>query len=1083
VWIRIYITFALLAATLPAADIILQHADRMVTDLSGEHTRIKLYGNIRIVHENRILRSGFADWDKKAGRVKFVGNVVLSDTLQRIYTDTLFYRRDDRFAVGIGNVRFERIDSTLIVTGGHGTYDGIVERLEMEIEPHLTSIDTIDSTLVDLDAHILIYEIRPDKGTAIDSVFVVITEQDTSKPVTYINSDSLIFYPNRDEIRAYSNVVVRQEDTRVTADSIAYFRNAGRIILSGNPVLSQGTNRLVGNRMILELKRGELDRLFVYGSQMEDIPPMGFWHPPEDSFGTLTESEFTAREMVFEFENNKLSLAHLIREATANYYPWPDDSLRRENNTTSGDSIVVWFVDNSMDSVEVHRNAEGMYIVEHLNADSARTVASTETLFYDGDYMSLSRARETVAIQGSGRLRYGDLGLDAGNIIYDIDTKVLKAEPSVEEDSVFDYPVLMDSKQTMEGRKIVYNIETGRGRMLAISTELDMGFFHGRLVHKARGETLYVANSDFIPCECETARTHFKSDRMKLIPRDKAVARNIVLYISRLPVFAIPFFVFPVESGRRSGLLTLDIGQFQKGERFVRNVGYYWAASDYWDCQAGFDFNEESGWVFRGKTNYSLRYKLNGNLSASYEFERHTEFLETTGSDRWSVSGSHLQYLWPNATLSGRASYVSDKEFLSDAEYDPQDRMQRTLSSNLAYSQSFDWGNVSLNAERTENLVSGRITTYLPKLRVSRYSRPLFEPEIELDRRFYHNLSLSINGLGVHYRLDDSTTAERHTGLQSDQSVGMPFSIGPYLSLNPSASGHLVTIDEDRDSVAWPVRFTYGASVSANTNLYGRFPFHGFAGVQSVKHDVSPSVSFSWAPEFEDAGNFYSFGGISPGYSSKKKSMGFSLTQDFSIQTAVDTLSSGRKIRLATVTTRGSYDFLAESRPLSDLSTSIRTSPFNWLSMTAGFTHSLYTETGDEISTFRLISRNLTTEFSHRGNIEYGDTLTGIERSYNLSLSHYLSESRSGGYSSMTHWLKGRASVFITRNWRVDYTHYYDIEAGNTVSEEFSIWRDLGCWEATFIWVPSGYRQGWHFRINIKNIPDIKIEGTRGNVR
>ncbi|MCD6502594.1 hypothetical protein J7L01_08315, partial [bacterium] len=69
------------------------------------------------------------------------------------------------------------------------------------------------------------------------------------------------------------------------------------------------------------------------------------------------------------------------------------------------------------------------------------------------------------------------------------------------------------------------------------------------------------------------------------------------------------------------------------------------------------------------------------------------------------------------------------------------------------------------------------------------------------------------------------------------------------------------------------------------------------------------------------------------------------------------------------------------------------------------------------------------------------------------------------------------------KNWRVRYSHYYDIENGRKVSDEFHIWRDMGCWEGTFIWVPSGFRKGWYFRINIKKLPDIKIEGTRGNVR
>lgn len=1070
----------LLATVLTGADIILHHADNMITDLAGGQTRVRLSGNVYLEHEGRDLRSAFAFWNKNAGQIRFIGNVILVDSLQRIYTDTLFYRRDDEYALGKGNVRFERHDSSLIITGGRGTYNGITERLTMELSPHLVSVDTVDSATIDLDAELFLYDTRAERGIAVDSVYVVIQEKDTTRPPVYIRADSMVFYPNRNQVYAYGSVRVRQEETVVTADSIAYYRKAERIEMHGDPVLRQDNNRLTGDKFILELEDGALTRMWVYGPPDGSDQPMGFWRPPEDSLQELPESWFTAQSMLFEFEESELRLAHLIHEATATYFPWPEDSLKRESNRTSGDSLAVWFGDDGLDSIEVHRGATGRYMMEEFSSDSFRNIVSKDSIGYSGEFLALSEEQQTVAIQGSGAVRYKDMGLDAGNILYNFETNILEATPIELEDSTVGKPVLFDKNETMTGKKITYNIDTRRGRMVQANTEVDLGYYKGRVVHKAAGDTLYIAKSEFIPCECETARTHFISDRAKLIPKDKAIARNIVLYIGRLPIIGVPFFVFPIRSGRQSGILTFDIGQFQKGQRYVRNIGYYWAPSDYWDMQASFDYNEETGLVLRGKTQYALRYRLNGNIAASYEIERQREFMETTGSNRWSLSGSHVQHLWPGASITGSASFVSDLDYLTDIEYDPQTSMQRNLTSNLAFSQNQDWGSISANVQRSENLINGVVTTYLPKLRLSKYSRAIFTPESELDRKFYHNLTLSATGLAVHYRLSDSTGTEDHTGFQGDFGTSLPFSLGPYLSLTPNANAHFAIIDQDADSSAWPARFTYGASVNATTNLYGRFPLGGFLGIETFKHDVVPSLSFSWSPDFSDASNFYSFGGISPGSSSEEQHLNFSLRQDFSFETPEDSISQSRRIQLLTLTSSGSYDFLSDTRKFSDISTTIRTSLFRWLSLTGGLTHSLYSETGNEISGLRLLSRNLTTEFSYRGNLAYGDSSDVIERDFKVSLSHYLADNYAG---STTQWLKGNISIYPTKNWRLEYSNYFDVESGETVSEEIRLWRDLGCWEGSIVWVPSGYRKGWYFRVNIKKIPDIKVEASRGRAR
>ncbi len=71
----------------------------------------------------------------------------------------------------------------------------------------------------------------------------------------------------------------------------------------------------------------------------------------------------------------------------------------------------------------------------------------------------------------------------------------------------------------------------------------------------------------------------------------------------------------------------------------------------------------------------------------------------------------------------------------------------------------------------------------------------------------------------------------------------------------------------------------------------------------------------------------------------------------------------------------------------------------------------------------------------------------------------------------------------FTAKWKISYDIYYDLENSKKISDGVSLTRDMHCWEGIFNWVPSGSRKGWYFRINVKDLPDVKIEGSKGRVR
>jgi hypothetical protein len=71
--------------------------------------------------------------------------------------------------------------------------------------------------------------------------------------------------------------------------------------------------------------------------------------------------------------------------------------------------------------------------------------------------------------------------------------------------------------------------------------------------------------------------------------------------------------------------------------------------------------------------------------------------------------------------------------------------------------------------------------------------------------------------------------------------------------------------------------------------------------------------------------------------------------------------------------------------------------------------------------------------------------------------------------------LQGTLNFDITKNWKVSYGKYYNLKAREMVSESYSVYRDLHCWEARFSSTRSGVYWSYEFRINLKAIPELKV--------
>ncbi len=509
----------------------------------------------------------------------------------------------------------------------------------------------------------------------------------------------------------------------------------------------------------------------------------------------------------------------------------------------------------------------GFHVIEYRGRE-VRLGAQVQSLGLFGE-AQVNRGRDVMT---ADTIRY--LGLvrfmaAAGNI------ELVSTEQQVVSDSVLYYDVA--------GQKgTVYNAETQfmqRGANWRVI---------GNVIPKAQ-DTVFATHSRFTSCEIDEPHYSFRANRIKMVNQNVIVAWPVVLYVSNVPVFWLPFFASDIRPGRRSGIIPPrfgfnDIVQTDGGaSRAVTDVGYYWAINDYLDAQATLDW-------FSGnftRVNGAFRYRwLKKFIRGSALFSRS---WDADGSRNLLLNWNHDQELGLNTTLRTSVRYVKDTRLLQDQEFDPRLQTQ-TIDSDAGLNHRFSFANVSVSGRRRQFLTTDRVEETLPSVNISFSPVTLF-PAPRTRQGLFNNITLS--GSGSYSRRADSqdlledrstnsgsassairlrdfnvsgsaqitdlsVTPEDSTGLELpsvttttlrwNARADYQFNLIGSTTLRPSVAAdgsQFKSADTGGEFVSAPTRASFGATLS--TDIFGFYP--GFGPFSRVRHKFSPGVTWAYAPE------------------------------------------------------------------------------------------------------------------------------------------------------------------------------------------------------------------------------------------
>ena len=822
--------------------------------------------------------------------------------------------------------------------------------------------------------------------------------------------------------------------------------------------------------------------------------------------------------------------------------------------------------------------------------------------------------QKITVLTGGAIVKYKTVTLEAGRITVDWDKNLLMAETlpdSLKSESVdstnsangrsdkSDYPTLIERSDRMSGEKMEYNFASEKGRVLRGRTEFDGGSYRGAHIKRVESDELNISHGIYSTCENDDPHFHFWSRKMKVKLGDKVVAKPIVFYFGKVPLAVFPFAMFPLRTGRHSGLLIPRFGTTSLEGRYLRDLGYYWAINDYLDARFTVDFFERSGWFARSTWNYAKRYSYNGSISGSITRKN---FSLTEQQDRfWDLAISHNQTISPNSSLRISGNFVNNNSFYREVSDNRDQQLTRRLQSRATYSTRFGGGRNSLtiNLSDTKDLEDGSFQRTLPAINLSFGQRRLFGSNERnrssqstfsstSDVPWYHNIYYNLSSR-AEYRVSQSAAelASTESLAKASHSLNLSFSspkrIFGWLSYSSAFSlsedwfdratdyflvgqsgleGPLssITFDEERigeydlenrgigssdiylvpddfsseigtrEQKGFAARHIFNYSASANTKAYGFFQ-PKIGSLQALRHVVSPSISFSYRPDFSDPKwGYYEeltlpdgtkvlrdrFGGTSRG---EIAGLSFSVGNLFQMKYGDE--EKPKKIDLFTLNFSSGYNFAADSFKLADLSTSFQANPARNVSVSMGVGHTFYDyndSTGFRENRYLFSGKNFfrfgfmrLTRFRFDANVrlqgkgaggdsgsptpapvesglnDFGDDEfgrlpqtvdrfspqqrfadTSIPWSANFALSMSFERSNPLNTSKRAHLSLRNAEIRLTPKWRVGVSGQFDLVKKSIVDQRYTLYRDLHCWEMQMYWTPTGFRKGFYLRISIK---------------
>ncbi len=715
---------------------------------------------------------------------------------------------------------------------------------------------------------------------------------------------------------------------------------------------------------------------------------------------------------------------------------------------------------------------------------------TSETVYYGGNLATFDVRTNELILLDSAWVRYGDMTVYADSIRYDVELHRLNALGDV---------LFTSGTQNMTGVEMQYDIDSRKGMMRTARTEIENGFFWAEEVWLVDEKTMNARKGYYTTCERIPPHYAFYGTRVKFFMDDIAIIQPVVFKVGNVPILAAPFWLIPVGTNRKSGLMPFKVGFSNEQGYYAKDLAYYLVINDYSDVTVYCDVMTRKGIQPKVEGVYIVEPYALGSVQGSYIEEWDTRLR------RYSFNASHSSKKFFFGTeFKAQAEFQSDNSYAPEYAEDQIDWLKQDASSYAELSRRIGKvGRFSVVTEKKTDFARHYSFTRLPKALLSFGSHSL-----PLDWRIAPRLSF--DNTCTDYR--DSTDVDTANTVNRKASAGLGFGSPDYslgsagelqvtcgTRLTESRSYYNDTLDDHSRRLTGDVGLEtsqkpfgifnvyedltleqsnnlvdttlpetrYTASLAGDFQLFRVYGVETM-GMHGLLHTARPRLHLSYEPE------------VTPGRVigtpriSSPQAANLSLTLQNGFQAKVGSLKT--KQDLGQVSFNTSYNLvddhlsplqanaeLAPFRSVGNLRLRVKASAaFDFDSMDLKDNYSLSTSL--QWNWLRARSSappgqpHAVSPLHHQPQRDWG---------IQLSLNHSFGKERN--------MVTGLVTILVP-GWKATLNSIgYNFETDELTDYSISIWKELHCWEAIIDIDRLGSNWKYDFELRIRKLPDIKF--------
>lgn len=449
----------------------------------------------------------------------------------------------------------------------------------------------------------------------------------------------------------------------------------------------------------------------------------------------------------------------------------------------------------------------------------------------EADWISYDRRTGRYVLGGNVVARQGELTLRAERVELIPDADLAEAAGDV---------VLSVGPDQLTAREVRINLEDRTG--VLEDGELFVAQEHmtvrGERLEKT-GETTYrITRGRLTSCLCGEGAPSWSitGRRIRLTVGGYAFVQWPAFRIKGVPVFALPYGIFPVKTERTTGLL---LPRFSQSD--INGIGYeqplFIAISRSQDATVTFNYMSKRGLRWLGEYRYAFSETTSGTWEGSYVDDRIQD------RRRGDLRVRHSQVLPGRLSLRTDVNVVSDREFPVDFGDSLLITSLREIESRALVDRAWDdvaltgrvsvFRNLDVTSSRETQQILPRVVLSVPPVRLER--TPVFGAVEGSLTNFFRERDVRGQRLDLFPRLI------------------VPVTLGPYATFTGQA-GYRVTLYKTDKPSDFKDREIPFAGLDLKSVL-GRVYDVEIGSARRLYHTIEPEVSYSLIPPVSQEGN------------------------------------------------------------------------------------------------------------------------------------------------------------------------------------------------------------------------------------